>query len=178
MITTEAELRRLEPPDRWAEQIREALVWGSDRTDRFQSVARWRGEASPKIASVVGEEPADRVKLPPGWSAWRFAGPSWPGSDSFVRLVDVQTRIVTGWIVAATVHLGLGVVRTWLAFFRYPLLTATMALSICCELLLPVTLRELSAPRFTSAALSILIVELGRDSLRSVGPRACGKAPG
>ena len=37
-------------------QFAEALVWGSDRTDRFQTLARWRGEPRPGSSSAIGEE--------------------------------------------------------------------------------------------------------------------------
>ena len=90
VITTEAELPRLESRDRWAELFAEALVWGSDRTDRFQTLARWRGEPSPRLVAAIGEEAALRIKLPPGWSAWRFEGQSWPEDDAFVYLIDTQ----------------------------------------------------------------------------------------
>ena len=176
VITTEAELRQLESLGHRTEQIREALVWGSDRTDRFQALARWRGEASPRIASVIGEEPAERVKLPPGWSAWRFAGSNWPGGDSFVRLVNVQTRIVTGWIIAATCILAWVSYRRRLVRRRYLLLTATLALCLFCEWLLPARYASDSAAVYV-AAFSILIAELGRDCLRSVRPGRAARRP-
>ncbi len=96
VITTVAELSRLESRDRWGERFAEALVWGSDRTDRFQSLARWRGEPSPKLVSAIGEEAALGIKLPPGWSAWRFEGRRWPKKDAFVYLIETRTRIDHG----------------------------------------------------------------------------------
>ncbi len=176
VITTEAELSRPEKPDRWAEQIREALVWGSSRSDRFQSVARWRGEVSPRIASVIGEETAERIKVPPGWSAWSFAGPAWPGSDSYVRLVNLETRIVTGWIIAAACILAWVSYRRRLAFLRYPVLTASMILCLFGGWLLPSRYANYSAAVYT-AGFAILIWELGRDCLRWVGPGRAARRP-
>ena len=152
VITTQAELSRLETPDCWTEQIRESLVWGASRSDRFQSVARWRGEASPRIVSVIGEETPERIKLPPGWSAWSFAGPAWPDGDSYVRLVNLETRIVSGWIIAAMCILVWVSYRSRLVFVRYPVLTATMILMSLLRLAASFTLRDVSAPRFTRPA--------------------------
>ncbi len=33
-----------------------------------------------------------RIKLPPGWPAWRFEGQSWPKDDAFVYLINTQRR--------------------------------------------------------------------------------------
>ena len=176
VITTQAELSRLETPDCWTEQIRESLVWGASRSDRFQSVARWRGEASPRIVSVIGEETPERIKLPPGWSAWSFAGPAWPDGDSYVRLVNLETRIVTGWIIAAMCILVWVSYRSRLVFVRYPVLTATMILCLFCGWLLPSRYANYSAAVYT-ASFAILISELGRDCLRSVGSGRAARRP-
>ena len=64
LITTEMESSKFDQRDRWTQAIAESLLWGSDRTDRLQTLARWRGEASSKSASTVREEAAERSKLP------------------------------------------------------------------------------------------------------------------
>ena len=74
VITTNTELPRIEVREGREELFAEALVWGSDRLDRYQTVARWRGEQSPRLVAASGQEAAARVKLPPGWLAWRFEG--------------------------------------------------------------------------------------------------------
>ncbi len=48
LITTITQRQRFEQRDCWAEPLAEALVWGSDRTDRFQTLPRWRGEPLTK----------------------------------------------------------------------------------------------------------------------------------
>ena len=40
------------PAGAWAGAIAETLAWGSDRTDRFQTPARWRGES---FATIRGD---------------------------------------------------------------------------------------------------------------------------
>ncbi len=79
-----------------SEAIAESIIWGSDQSDRFQTLARWRGEPSPKVVSAGGHEAAKWIKLPPGWSTSRFSRPGWPEKDSFVYLIDVKSRIIVG----------------------------------------------------------------------------------
>src|SRR5262249_24379650 len=100
LITTEREAERFRQPSRWAVAIAETLSWGSDRTDRFQTLARWPGEPSPRTGLALGDDSSEPVQSPPGWSAWRFSGAGWPGNDAFIHLIDVPRRILTGWILA------------------------------------------------------------------------------
>jgi hypothetical protein len=166
LITTEAEAASFAVPGRWVGAIGETLAWGSDRTDRFQTPARWRGEASPRSASASGDEAAERFKPPPGWATWRFSAADWPGSDSSVRLVDVRRRILMGWMAFA------GLALAWLCaggrFSRGRLLIPAV-LSAACVLLdaiLPSRFAGVMAGCFASG-LAILIVELGRRLRRS-----------
>ena len=55
----------------------DAVAWGYDRSDRFQSVTSWRGEATPKV-SIRGET-TESEPLLEGWRYWRLAAPGWPG---------------------------------------------------------------------------------------------------
>ncbi len=161
VITTLAELPKLESRDRWGELFAEALVWGSDRTDRFQSLARWRGEASPKLGSAIGEEAALGIKLPPGWSAWRFEGRSWPKDDAFVYLIETRTRMITGWIVAGSCLLAWLWCGRRLARRRFIVLAAVMALCMLVGWLLPSRYASYIGAEYL-AALGLLVVELGR----------------
>ena len=106
MITSRAEAGRPDASELRQRAVAEALVWGSDRSDRFQTAARWRGEVTPK------EAPADRSaegpRLLPGWSTWRHTAASWPDESAYVVLVDERSRIVPGWMIAVAVLAGLG----------------------------------------------------------------------
>ena len=170
VITTKAELARLEPRERVGELFTEALIWGSDRLDRFQTLARWRGEQSPRLVAASGQETPLRIKLPPGWQAWRFECQSWPSDDAYVCVIDTRTRILTGWIIAGVC------VLTWLLFvrrlgrWRIVVLALVMAVCVPGEFLLQ--------PRYASAIggayfalVCLLMIELGRTSWR---PRARG----
>ena len=84
VITSQGEAARSDQADNWLRAIGEALFWGSDRSDRFQTVARWRGEITPRDAPVGGS--AEPLRALPGWSTWRFTGASWPGEASRVEL--------------------------------------------------------------------------------------------
>ena len=105
LITTESAASDFAQQRRWAGAISETLAWGSDRTDRFQNPARWRGEASPRSATASADEAGERIQPPPGWATWRFSGASWPLSDSAVYLIDLRRRILTGWMVLALIVL-------------------------------------------------------------------------
>jgi hypothetical protein len=92
----------------WEEALRAASADGSDPSDRFQSVARWRGATTPKV-SLLGES-TDHDPLPDNWRIWRFAAPSWPSAGTTVRLVDERQRAAWGWTA------GLAVLLAGLAF--------------------------------------------------------------
>jgi hypothetical protein len=169
VITTAAELPRLAPVDRWAESFTEALVWGSDRTDRFQSLARWRGEPSPRLSSAIGEEAAVGIRPPPGWSTWSYSGTGWPQEDAFVYLINVRTRIITGWMVAALCLLAWVWCRGWLGRSRLFALTAVMALCVLVEWLVPSRYAFSGAAIYLSAFV-VLLIEIGRDLRRPQAP--------
>ncbi|MGA9922826.1 MAG: hypothetical protein WBQ29_05435 [Isosphaeraceae bacterium] len=110
VITSQGEAARSDQADNWLRAIGEALFWGSDRSDRFQTVARWRGEITPRDAPVGGS--AEPLRALPGWSTWRFTGASWPGEASRVELRDEHSGLVAGWTVALLVVLGLSWLRS------------------------------------------------------------------
>ena len=137
VITTLAELPRLLARDRWGERIAEALVWGSDRTDRFQTIPRWRREPSPKVVSASGEESAVGIKVPPGWSARRFERHSWPNDDSFVHLIEISSRMMTGWIIVGSCLLAWSWCGRRLARRRFMVLASVLAVCLFGGWLLP-----------------------------------------
>jgi len=177
LITTEADSPRFEQRDRWADAIAESLLWGSDRTDRFQTMARWRGEPSSKSGSTAGDEAAERTKLPQGWSTWRFAGPRWPAKDSFVYLIDVSARIVRGWIIFSSCLLIWLLCRRRLVHRRILVLTSVMSGSLVIEWVLPSRYASYTAAAFVGA-FGILMVELGRRVGQASGTGRTGGRSG
>ena len=173
VITTLTELPRLESHDRWGERVAEALVWGSDRTDRFQTQARWRGEPSPKLVSAIGKEAALGIKLPPGWSAWRFEGHSWPKDDTFVYLIETRTRMITGWLIAGSCLLAWLWCGWRLGRRRLIVLASVMAICLLGEWVLPSRYAIYLAAEYL-VALGLLVIELGRVFWR---PRASDRVP-
>ncbi len=67
------------------EALFQAAIVGSDRSDRYQSPSRWRGEPTPR-AWLASETP-DRGLVALGWQSHRFAASGWP-SDSTAILFD------------------------------------------------------------------------------------------
>jgi hypothetical protein len=180
LITTVVDSPKFDQRERWNEAISESLVWGSDRTDRFQTLAHWRGEPSGASAATSGDEAAERSKLPHGWSTWRFAGPRWPARDSFVYLIDVNARIVKGWIIAASSLVVWFWSRRLLARRRFQVCSALMAGALLLEWMLPSRYASFTAALFV-AAFVILIIELGHrvaqasTALRSGGHSASSR---
>ena len=110
LITTGPESARFGRREPWRPAIAEALAWGADRTDRIETVARWRGEISPR-GSAAAEEGNERYRLLPGRSSRRFSAAGWPGPDAVVHLADARRRMLTGWIVAGLLAIA------WLGAF-------------------------------------------------------------
>jgi hypothetical protein len=168
VITAAAVLPEFEPRIRWIRAIAESLAWGSDRTDRFQTVARWRQGPSPKISSTTADELGERIKRLEGWSTYRFAGTSWPAESSFVYLVDLRARILTGWIIAGLWLLAWPWCRHNLDRHRFAVLTAVMTGSLLFSVVLPARNANVTAGLFVGS-LAILIVELGGIVARPFG---------
>jgi hypothetical protein len=169
VITTESELPRLEPRDRWAEPFTEALLWGSDRRDRFQTLARWRGEPSPKLGLATGDETALGIKPPPGWSTWTFEGPGWPEDNAFVYVIDMRIRMVVGWMVVGLCFLAWAWCRGWFSRWRLLFLTLVMALCQLTPWLLPSRFASPGAAVYLGAFV-LLLVELGRALWQPYAP--------
>ncbi|WP_422925379.1 hypothetical protein [Singulisphaera sp. PoT] len=79
--------------DGWIVPMRAATAWGSDGSDRLQSVPRWLGEVTPR--SRVSGELVDFETLREGWRIWRFSALGWPEQGISVRLVN--TRVHQAW---------------------------------------------------------------------------------
>jgi hypothetical protein len=106
VVTSRSEAARPGAPQCWELPVGEAVLWGADRSDRFQSVPRWRGEATPKLASRG--ESAGGPRRVPGRRAWRFTADSWPDRAAAIGFTDERSDLFWGWIVAALVVFGLG----------------------------------------------------------------------
>jgi hypothetical protein len=164
LITTESERPRFGRRGPWLEAIAEALAWGSDRADRFQSVRQWRGDSVPRSLAAPDESDERNPSLP-GRIIWRFSAPGWPGADAFVHLVDARRRMLTGWIVSGLL------VLVWLAASRRAsgrwLILPTLAVAACVvlERILPARHGAVTAGGF-AGSLAILIIELARRSPR------------
>ena len=161
LITTEAESSRFNRQGPWLDSIAEVLAWGSDRTDRFQSVDRWRGETSPRGASAA-DEGNERTRRLPGRLVWRFSAPDWPEADAFVHLEDGHRRLLMGWVIAGVLVMAwLGAARLGPAS-RLLLPVAVAAACVLLERILPSRYGAATAGGFV-AALAILIGELAQE---------------
>ena len=92
VVSTEAgrEPQRTTPAARAAlgRDLVDAAIVGADRSDRYQSAARWRGEATPR-AWLASETP-DRGLVATGWRSHRFVASSWPVASVAVRVGEAR----------------------------------------------------------------------------------------
>ena len=118
IVVTTRDQARLLPVDRpwpdgttaaWELTVREAAAWGGDRADRFQSVARWREEATPR-ASAAGEDTMAGVSAE-SRRVRHFVANGWPESGVEVELVDCRAGVALAWVVGSVVLL-LGLLTT------------------------------------------------------------------
>ena len=164
LVTTETELPRFERPGPWLDAIAEALAWGSDRGDRFQSVGRWRGETTPRAVSAA-DQSARGTRPLPGREIRRFSASNWPEAEAFVHLVDARRQVLIGWIVAGLLAVA------WLStcgrasgrLLSLPALVA--AASVLLEGILPARYDALTAGGF-AGSIAILIAGLARRTRR------------
>jgi hypothetical protein len=141
------------------ESVRQAVAWGYDRTDRYQSVPRWRGEATPKV-SILGDS-RESEPLRPGWRSWRLTAPGWPGADWAVHLVDSGRRALQAWALALGLMLAGIVTRRVSARWRMPALVLLMAVLAVTLVLSPAHLAPL-AWGAVAGVLGVLFLWLGR----------------
>jgi len=182
VITSQGEAARSDQADNWLKAIGEAILWGSDRSDRFQSAARWRGEVTPRDAPLGGS--AEPLRPLPGWSTWRFTGASWPGQASRVELRDERSGLVAGWAVALLVVLGLSWLRIPSPRWAILLPIAIVLLAVLVHLWQGDDRASFSAGLFVGAMASLLYrlgsqVIAQRSGERSVSVRSgmTGAAP-
>jgi hypothetical protein len=104
-------------------RLRSAVEDGRDVADRYQSVARWRGEPTPEAMPGV-------LPFAEGRPVRRFVALGWPGEGAEVRLVAERSRAVE-WGVTALVVLLLGLASgRWPARWRSVGAVLVLALSL------------------------------------------------
>ncbi|WP_169976078.1 hypothetical protein [Tautonia rosea] len=117
LITSPAEVPRLTPtslasgPTResWVRSLREAVAWGADRSDRFQTLERWRaasGGLSAEAITAISGPKTDSRRI------HRFVASGWPRQDAGIRSVDRWPWSILG--------LGVGVLMILGALIRLP----------------------------------------------------------
>lgn len=100
VITTQREAASLDAATSWRSRASEALFWGGDKTDRFQSAARWRGEPSSD-QSLAGGGTGSRPLS--GFRSWRLTAAGWPGPDAMAATASASSRTLLGWLVLTAV---------------------------------------------------------------------------
>ena len=119
----------------WEQRVHEAIAWGADASDRFQSIAQWRSEATPKGWSS-SESP--ETGLPSdGHRIFRFSAAEWPETGTYVRLVDEGRQVAWAWVS------GLFVLVLGVGSRRVPVRARAIGLSI---VLLAASLSALLGP--------------------------------
>jgi hypothetical protein len=166
LITTEAEAARFQHPGDWSESIRETMVWGCDRTDRLETLPRWRGESSPSSGAAPEDVITNRTKPPLGWSAWTFSKPLTRGDDAFVHLIDARRRAALGWIVVVLCLSLLLIPGTGTSRWRSPAMGAVVLGTVILDQLLPSRFASITAGGF-AGGLAALILQLSRQAWAS-----------
>ena len=117
LITGSGQVASVEAdPASWSDRLRKVATEENDPTDRFQSVARWRGEPSPRSRSAY--ESSSGIEMGLARRTWRFASQGWPTADARLTLVDDRREYALVWFVFSIV-LGLGwITRGLRASFR------------------------------------------------------------
>ncbi len=98
LLTSQAEASKFDRSESLLPAIAETVLWGCDRSDRLQTVQRWRGETTPKGAAARKASGPPRAL--PGWPVWRFACASWPEPAAQIELRDGRTGLTLGWATA------------------------------------------------------------------------------
>ncbi len=175
LVTTEAERPRFAIRSTWAGSIAEAVAWGADQTDRFQSVERWRGEVSPRV-SATSEPASTALRSTAGHHPGRFSSSGWPAVGSSVRLVDRRRRVVIGWMVAGLVAIA---GTAWSRRSKWggllaPALVVGAVLAI--ELAIPSRFRSITAGALVGAFAVLIVAIAGRCRWPSMAIRAPSRA--
>jgi len=96
----------------WAKAIAEAgILWGADRSDRFQGAAPLEGgHHAPRLTAsggVVGDDEAgEHIKLMMAWSGEHVARAGWPGRDAYLYFDRWKAGLVSTGLIAGGVELG------------------------------------------------------------------------
>ncbi|MFO0910253.1 MAG: hypothetical protein U0794_18235 [Isosphaeraceae bacterium] len=92
--------------------VAEAVAWGADVTERFESVARWGQENTPR-GSETADTPGSRG-APLGQVSYRFVSPGWPTEGTEIRFVDEALgRTWIGLVAAMVLTVGLFARGAW-----------------------------------------------------------------
>jgi hypothetical protein len=178
VITTLEKAQEFDEGDRWRETVIETLIWGSDRTDRLQTVARWRGEPSPKSTLAVSEGMTERSRLLPGWLTWRFSSSNWPTETPSIRVVDMRTRVISAWLAAGILVIVYLLARAWLVRWRALIPFSLLAGGALLAGVLPPGWAGYAAA-VVFAGLAAIVLELtGGRSRRSPATQAAGPGSG
>jgi hypothetical protein len=178
VVTTEDGASQLAADGRFGALVSETLIWGSDRTDRLQTVARWRGEPTPKHTIAAGEAFTDQSRPLPGWSSWRFASSDWPSGDTSIRLADMRARIVSAWLAAGLSFIAYLFIRSWLIRWRGVLLVTWLATSMALAAIVPSRWDCHSAAVMLAGCAAVIVEVCGRRSSRAPFGQTASSDPG
>ncbi|MBV8488461.1 MAG: hypothetical protein JO161_09295, partial [Planctomycetaceae bacterium] len=164
LITSAAEASKFERSESLLTAIAQTAIWGCDRSDRFQTVQRWRGEMTPKGAAA--RKASGLACALPGWPVWHFTCPSWPEPVAQIELRDGRTGLTQGWATALLAFLLCSMPRLPV---RWQILvpSALAALALLLHLWLPDQLFTFTAGLLIGASGS-LFYRLGCQLGRSV----------
>jgi hypothetical protein len=146
----------------WESALAVAAAWGSDASDRFQSVSHWREEAPRRSSSATAAESIDVAIRGERRTVWRFVAPGWPESGAELRLVDRRRQAIWGWTVAcAILTLGLAGVRRLRAPLRAAGVVSLVGTSLLASIMAPVEEAGLITGMI-GGAVGLAFIELGR----------------
>ena len=168
LITSTAEAARLRRSPGLRGALAEALLWGSDRSDRFQTIPRWRGEVTPGESRVAG-----RLIPASGWTAFRSFRGDWPATESWVRLVDARASSLPGWTLGLVCLFALAAPRRRPGRRQAVVPLLLMTIAVGGSLWLPEDYAPATAGLF-AGSLGALSIRLGR-SLRIRGSQRNGR---
>ncbi|RUL85847.1 hypothetical protein, partial [Tautonia sociabilis] len=176
LVTTEAEAPRFSPRglgsganrEAWVRALREAVAWGSDRSDRFLTVERWRARGAARNAEDVADTPRSEAR-----TVLRFVAPGWPTRGTALRTIDPWPWSALGGGLGLVLILG-GAIRLpgrgW-ATLRIVLLLALAAMALA--------LAHGGGPRAAASATTAFyatLIALAAASIRRSPPAHRGEA--
>ncbi len=176
LTTPNGLLQRGDDRAAWASAISQAAAWGSDTSDRFQTVNRWRDEAIPRPVST---DPPGSVD---GRSVTRFFATGWPESATAIQLIDRRQQGLIAWAVAiAILTLSLKFRRGRLSA-RAAGSAAAVALGLVASISVPPSYSG-AASGLLRGSVAVALIWLGetlpvpRRRARTAEPRSAGTPP-